>query len=684
MSGCRSLAADRDLTARGTNVLKSINQKALALTGAIAVLLAICCGTSAWVAIELGGDLARSAQVTAMLQQLLDVDIAHDHVRTDILAAVVARDGTFGITMDEVRKELAEHEARARDGLAETLERATTDEQKAMVGSVKGPLETSIGAAERVIALIGHDTGEAAQAMSGYQEQFEAAESAIDKTTEALGAEQHANIDEGLQASQHTRILMLGLLGISIVLAGLTVLAVRRSLVKPLLGMAAAMKKLASGDVSIEVPSTSRKDEIGAMAAALLAFKEAMSERQRLEAEAAVVHDKNAQELRRTEEAFRSAGREQTSIVNYLAEALGALASGDLTARITAPVSADYQRLRDDYNGAIDRLEQAMQEIAANIRGIRFGTLEISTAADDLSRRTEQQASSLEETAAALDQITTTIKQSAEGASHAREVVAAADSDAKKSAVVVQQAVDAMDGIAKSSQQISQIIGVIDEIAFQTNLLALNAGVEAARAGDAGRGFAVVASEVRALAQRSAGAAKEIKGLISASTTHVDHGIRLVGETGKSLQRIVTQVTEINDVVAGIAAGAREQATGLEHVNTAINEMDRVTQQNAAMVQETTAATHSLSSETSQLADLVGQFRLSQVRGSEEGLRRELQEAAPHAFRPGIPGAGGQRGGMHIAVDNKRGQAAATPQRAPRAAVAVNGGADADHGWEKF
>jgi methyl-accepting chemotaxis protein len=450
--------------------------------------------------------------------------------------------------------------------------------------------------------------------------------------------------------------------------------------------MTGAMEKLAGGDVSVEVPSTGRKDEIGAMAGALLAFKEGLGERERLQAEAAVVHEKNEQELRRTEDAFRSAGREQTSIVNQLAQALGALASGDLTARIDGAVSADYQGLKDDYNGAIDKLEHAMQDIAANMRAIRSGTQEISTAADDLSRRTEHQASSLEETAAALDEITATIKKSAEGAIHARDVVATADNDAKKSAVVVQQAVDAMDGIAKSSQQISQIIGVIDEIAFQTNLLALNAGVEAARAGEAGRGFAVVASEVRALAQRSADAAKEIKGLISASTTHVGHGIKLVGETGRSLQRIVTQVTEINDVVAGIAAAAKEQATGMEQINAAINDMDRVTQQNAAMVEETTAATHSLSNETSQLADLVGQFRLNQA-DSEDGLRRELQKAAPHAFRAPAK-AQPERGSVHLAVDNPKVDIA-SPHRSPRPAMplAVNAGPQAgaaDDNWEQF
>jgi len=212
---------------------------------------------------------------------------------------------------------------------------------------------------------------------------------------------------------------------------------------------------------------------------------------------------------------------------------------------------------------ALEKMQSTLLQITDSTNAIHSGTQEISSAADDLSRRTEQQAASLEETAAALNEITITAKKASEGSTHAREVVAAADEDAKKSAVVVRQAVEAIDTIAKSSQQISQIIGVIDEIAFQTNLLALNAGVEAARAGDAGRGFAVVASEVRALAQRSAEAAKEIKGLILASSTQVENGVKLVNETGKSLERIMGQVSEITTIVAQIAAGAKEQRSGL-------------------------------------------------------------------------------------------------------------------------
>jgi methyl-accepting chemotaxis protein len=251
-----------------------------------------------------------------------------------------------------------------------------------------------------------------------------------------------------------------------------------------------------------------------------------------------------------------------------------------------------------------------MQKVGQTAGAIKAGTDEISASSNDLSKRTEQQAASLEQTAAALDQITATVKKTAEGAVQARSAVATAKTDAETSGGVVGHAVTAMGEIEQSSRQISNIIGVIDEIAFQTNLLALNAGVEAARAGDAGRGFAVVASEVRALAHRSAQAAKEIKDLISASNAQVAVGVNLVGETGKALTRIVAQIAEINGVVTDIAASAQEQAIGLNEVNTAVNQMDQVTQQNAAMVEQSTAASYALASEAEDLTRMMSQFKV--------------------------------------------------------------------------
>jgi methyl-accepting chemotaxis protein len=310
--------------------------------------------------------------------------------------------------------------------------------------------------------------------------------------------------------------------------------------------------------------------------------------------------------------------QERLAVVRNLADALSHLAQGDLAYRIETGFPPEYEQLRTDYNGALSRLSTTLNEIIGGASAIRSGAGEISSAADDLSRRTEQQAASLEETAAALDQITVTVRKTASGAKTASDVVVAARGDAQTSGQVVRQAVDAMSEIEGSSSKIGQIIGVIDEIAFQTNLLALNAGVEAARAGEAGKGFAVVASEVRALAQRSAGAAKEIKALISASAEQVGSGVRLVGETGQALQRIVDRVAEIDVLVTEIAASAQEQATGLHQVNSAINEMDQVTQQNAAMVEESTAASHNLAQEAQGLAEAVARFRVDGAGGDAE------------------------------------------------------------------
>jgi methyl-accepting chemotaxis protein len=315
-----------------------------------------------------------------------------------------------------------------------------------------------------------------------------------------------------------------------------------------------------------------------------------------------------AEEDRRLAEAAAIA-RERGIVATTIGAALTKLSQKDLTYRITQDIPEAYAQLKTDFNSAMAELAKALGEVAHHTNKIEVGSQNISSAADELARRTESQAASLEESAAALTSISQTVQMTANSAAHAKDVVTAAKSDAVNSGKVVKTTVAAMAEIEKSSRQIGQIIGVIDEIAFQTNLLALNAGVEAARAGEAGRGFAVVASEVRALAQRSADAAKEIKGLILASGDHVAQGVTLVAETGKSLETILGRIAEINTIVLQIADSAVQEATGIAEVNQAVRDMDQVTQQNAGMAEKTNAASADLAREAEELVTLVGQFR---------------------------------------------------------------------------
>jgi methyl-accepting chemotaxis protein len=479
----------------------------------------------------------------------------------------------------------------------------------------------------RVFQLIGPN-GVADQ----YMDRVEGALDAMDEAASAAISKARADADAAVQFNEI--VLVVGL--VSAVLVSIALgFALSRMIATPVTALTNVMGRLAAGENEVEVPSTSRRDEIGQMANAVLVFKQAALDKIRLEAQAAEERSTNERHRNMSEAEKAREAEEDHQAITGLAKALSSLADGNLTYRISQEFAPKTQQLKDDFNRTAEQLEQAMMMINGAIEGMRSGTSEISQAADDLSRRTEQQAASLEETAAALDQITATVRKTAEGAREASQVTGDARIGAEKSGEIVRNAINAMAQIEKSSHQISQIIGVIDEIAFQTNLLALNAGVEAARAGEAGKGFAVVASEVRGLAQRSAEAAKEIKQLISTSSVQVEHGVDLVGQTGEALERIVVQVSQITGLVSEIAASAQEQSTGLAEVNTAVNQMDQVTQQNAAMVEQSTAASHNLAQEAEELARLVARFQLS---GSAAVAPAQPKaKAQPVAARPAAP-----------------------------------------------
>ncbi|MQW15060.1 HAMP domain-containing protein [Sinorhizobium meliloti] len=407
---------------------------------------------------------------------------------------------------------------------------------------------------------------------------------------------------------------------------------------RPILDLTGKMKLLAGGDLSVDVPFAGRKDEIGDMAAAVEVFKQNSLAVRELNAQEGILREKSAdlQSSIATVVAAAAAGDFTRRIskdydnddlnrfaasVNELVNSvdtgiaetrrvIASLATGDLTQSMKGQFQGAFAELQTNVNDTLQTLQKTLREVRMTTDSINGNSTELRSAADDLSKRTEQQAAALEETSAALDEITAAVRNSTERAQEATVMVTEAKDSAAESASVVRNAIAAMGRIEQASSEIGQITNVIDEIAFQTNLLALNAGVEAARAGDAGKGFAVVAQEVRELAQRAASAAKDIKSLISKSGGEVATGVKLVQATGAALGQIETRVLKINDHIHSIATAAREQSTGLGEVSTAVNQMDQVTKRNAAMVEEANAATHKLSAEADNLANLIAYFKV--------------------------------------------------------------------------
>jgi len=397
----------------------------------------------------------------------------------------------------------------------------------------------------------------------------------------------------------------------------LTLFVASRGITTPIARLRERMASLAAGDTAA-----------GNDGLAVQVFRENAIERIRLEQETDANRSMSEKERIAREQQKAKEAADVKFAVDNLAAGLSKLSDGDVSYRIEQPFAETLDGVRNDFNMSAEKLQSALTRVAQNAGGIGAGANEIKSAADDLAKRTEQQAAAVEETAAALEEITTTVRDSTRRAQEAGQIVSRAKAGAEQSGDVVRRAVVAMEQIAKSANEISNIIGVIDEIAFQTNLLALNAGVEAARAGEAGKGFAVVAQEVRELAQRSASAAKEIKALITTSNDQVQQGVQLVGDTGKALATIVSEVQEINRHVVSIVESAQEQSSGLQQINTAVNQMDQDTQKNAAMVEETNAASHSLAKEVASLNQLLSQFRLGDSSYQQQSQPAPVRGAA--------------------------------------------------------
>jgi methyl-accepting chemotaxis protein len=463
----------------------------------------------------------------------------------------------------------------------------------------------------------------------------------LDSAVSKLVGETEAGMKGGttalLKELEHSRMLLVVVALISLLAAGLIAyFYVQRSLVRRLSATCNTMRQLSSGDNTVAIAGVEDGDEIGEMARALTVFRDAAVEKEQLEARAAEDRRIAEEERARSDAARAEAARQVAQVVDGLGQGLERLAQGDLTYRVRDDWAGEYHKIQSDFNNAIDQLQDTLTAIVESTREVSSASAEISSSTTDLSQRTEEQAANLEETSASMEQISATVKKNAENAQHANGLMRGTRDVAGRGGEVVAQAVSAMTRIEDSSRKISDIISVIDEIARQTNLLALNAAVEAARAGEAGRGFAVVASEVRSLAQRSSQAAKDIKDLITNSSNAVGQGVQLVNRAGESLTEILKSINEVAAIVADIANASAEQATGIDQINKALNQMDEVTQQNSALVEENAATAKTLEHQSHALDGRVAAFRLFED-GEEVAIAPAPAPAAPAPKRTAAP-----------------------------------------------
>jgi methyl-accepting chemotaxis protein-1 (serine sensor receptor) len=525
------------------------------------------------------------------------------------------------------------------DAAVAALEKSEADYEKGvrtekgleLINKIKPELAKYREFADQMMKL--QDSGKTSEAASLFKEtmvpQAELVNNAVVELVEFILTQAEGFVSASSASAKSAFMLTSAIAGLAVLIAAGGIVFAISGIANPIRMIATAMGRLSDGNLEADIPYAGRADEVGEMAGAVEIFRQNALNVVRLEMEAAASRSETEAARAAAQQKAEREAEQLRFATTTLGDGLRRLAAGDISFQLSEEFAAEYEALREDFNASLRQLGTTIGAVLQTAHSIDNGTGEIASAAQDLSKRTEQQAASLEETAAALEQITANVATATKRTDEARIVAKEANAGAQKSATVVSEAEQAMRRIEESSQQISNIIGAIDEIAFQTNLLALNAGVEAARAGEAGKGFAVVAQEVRELAQRAAQAAKEIKGLIQKSSTEVENGVKLVLETGISLKSISEHVAQINQGMEVIATSAREQSTGLAEINTAVNLMDQATQQNAAMVEQSTAAAASLSSEAGRLRELVNQFQLERDSSRPGGHPRDARNDRP-------------------------------------------------------
>ena len=561
-----------------------IAQKLMVMFGVIAALVAAITGISIYELRTLNA--SSDAIVHGQLPVLIAAD-AIDTATSDFEVALQARvlaTSPEAVTAAETR--LKARRAFIDQTFQQLVQPDNTAEENRILDAFHGKWGRYVALADQAVGLAASSRAdEARRLIESGQSLFDDLSNDLHSFDAVQKKENDDLADKGDRTYSHGIVIGLATLLAAMGALGVILSVLVKAVARPLSLMTGALGAMAAGDRAVDVPVEPRDDEVGELAKAMAGFRDQLALAEQAKQEQAQL------------------------LVSSVGAALGELAHGNLTARISVDLTGPFAQLKGDFNEAIAQLEGSIQAVSGSASGIYSGATEIRAASDDLARRTELQASSLERTATAMKQVTAMVQETAQGANQVAGSIAEAHRSADDGRLVVERAVAAMDAIETSSREIGSIINVIDGIAFQTNLLALNAGVEAARAGEAGKGFAVVATEVRALAQRSADAAQEIKTLIARSGEQVGHGVTLVGDTGRMLARIVGQVARVNELVTAISTAAEQQAIGIEQVNATVIEMDRTTQQNAAMVEQSTAAARSLAGEADELNGIVSRFR---------------------------------------------------------------------------